>query len=77
MSVITVKIREMAQKAGITTAYQLQKLTGAQPSLAAKWYKNDLKSISFDNLDLLCRKLGCTPNEILDYNSNEPLGIKG
>lgn len=65
INVIKVQIREMAQKRGIMTAYQLQKLTGAQPSQAAKWYKNDLKAINIENLDLLCRKLECTPNDIL------------
>lgn len=60
-----VRIKEVAQEKGITTAYQLQKLTGAHPSLAAKWYKNDLKMIGLDSLELLCKKLECTPNDLL------------
>lgn len=62
---IKIKIREVAQSKGIKTAYQLQKLTGVQATVAAKWYKNDLKSIAIDSLDLLCRKLDCSPNELL------------
>jgi DNA-binding Xre family transcriptional regulator len=65
VKMINVRIREFAESRGIMKAYQLQKLTGAQPSQAAKWWRNDLKSISIDTLDLLCRKLDCTPNDLL------------
>jgi DNA-binding Xre family transcriptional regulator len=65
MDVIKVRIREVAQDRGITTAYQLQKLTGAQPSHAAKWYRNEIKSIGIETLNLLCRKLKCLPNDLL------------
>lgn len=67
MNVVIVRIKEVAQGKGIKTAYQLQKLTGAQPSLAAKWYRNDLKSIGIDTLNTLCDALKCTPNDLLEY----------
>ena len=72
MKVVTLKIREIAQNRGIKTAYQLQKITGAQPTVAAKWYRNEIKSISFDTLNLLCNALGCTPNELLAYEPDKP-----
>jgi DNA-binding Xre family transcriptional regulator len=65
MNVVKVRIKEVAESRGITTAYQLQKLTGVHPSLAAKWFKNDLKMIGIDSIDLLCKKLNCTPNDLL------------
>jgi len=64
---VTVRIQEVAREKGITTAYQLQKATGAQPTVAAKWFKNDLKSIGIETLDLLCKTLDCTPNDLLYY----------
>jgi DNA-binding Xre family transcriptional regulator len=64
---ITVTIREQAEKRGITTAYQLQKATGVQPSMAAKWWKNDLEKIGIQTIDLLCRVLKCKPNDLLKY----------
>lgn len=70
-SMITVSIREMAEKRGITTAYQLQKLLNVSPSLAAKWWRNDMKMIGIDTLDSLCRMLKCKPNDILRYNLHE------
>lgn len=67
MNVVKVKIKEMAQKRGLTTAYQLQKLTGAQPNLAAKWYRNDLKSIGIETLNTLCNALECEPSDLLEF----------
>ncbi len=67
LDVIKIRIREVAEAKGITTAYQLQKLTGVQATVAAKWYKNDLKSIAFDSLDLLCKKLDCKPQDLIAY----------
>jgi len=64
-NVIKIRIREVAESKGITTAYQLQKLCNVQATVAAKWYKNDLKSIGIESLDLLCEKLDCTPNDLL------------
>jgi DNA-binding Xre family transcriptional regulator len=64
---ITVAIKEQAEKRGITTAYQLQKATGVQPSMAAKWWKNDLEKIGIKTLDLLCTVLKCRPNDLLKY----------
>ena len=66
-NMVTVSIKEVAMDRGITTAYQLQKAAGVQPSLAAKWYRNDLESIGIESLDLLCRVLNCTPNDLLRY----------
>jgi DNA-binding Xre family transcriptional regulator len=68
---ITVSIREMAEKRGITTAYQLQKALDVSPSLAAKWMRNDMKMIGIDTLDRLCKLLKCKPNDILRYGADE------
>lgn len=57
----------MAQQNGIMTAYQLQKACDVQPSLAAKWYRNDLKMIGIDSLDRLCKVLKVTPNDLLQF----------
>lgn len=71
MNVVTVKIKEMAQKRGMMTAYQLQKATGAQPNLAAKWYRNDLKSIGIETLNLLCNVLKCKPSDLLEFEPDK------
>jgi DNA-binding Xre family transcriptional regulator len=65
---ITIAIREMAEKRGITTAYQLQKAASVQPSMAAKWWRNDLEKIGIGTLDLLCKTLRCKPNDLLVFS---------
>lgn len=66
---IKVNIQEVAIKRGIKTAYQLQKLMNLQPSLASKWYKNDLKMIGIESLNSLCEALDCEPSDLLVYSS--------
>jgi DNA-binding Xre family transcriptional regulator len=73
---ITVAIREMAEKRGITTAYQLQRLTGAPPSMAAKWYRNEMKSIGIETLNLLCNALNCKPNDLLRFEPDSGWGSR-
>jgi DNA-binding Xre family transcriptional regulator len=70
-NMIIVSIREMAEKRGITTAYQLQKALDVSPSLAAKWWRNDMKMIGVDTLDRLCKLFRCKPNDILRYSLDE------
>jgi DNA-binding Xre family transcriptional regulator len=70
-NMITVSIREMAEKRGITTAYQLQKAMEVPPSLAAKWWSNEMKMIGIDTLDRLCKVLRCKPNDLLRFSSEE------
>ncbi len=68
---IKVKIKEIAEKNDVKTAYQLQKLLNIQPSLAAKWYRNDLKMIGIASLNSLCAAFDCLPSDILIYVADE------
>jgi DNA-binding Xre family transcriptional regulator len=64
---ITVTIREQCEKRGITTAYQLQKAAEVSPSVAQKWYSNQLERVEIGTLDKLCRVLKCKPNDLFKY----------
>lgn len=64
---IVVAIREVAEERGLTTAYQLMKLAGVQPSVAAKWWSNEMGKIAIDTLNKLCTVLECMPNDLLRY----------
>jgi DNA-binding Xre family transcriptional regulator len=68
---IKVSIREIAIKNDIKTAYQLQKLMNLQPSMAAKWFRNDLKMIGIESLNSLCEALSCEPSDILKYTPSK------
>ena len=68
---ITVAIKEVAEKRGITSSYQLMKLLNVPPSQALKWYSNNLESISIRTLDKLCAALHCKPSDLLKYEQQE------
>jgi len=64
---IVVSIREMAERAGITTSYGLMKAMNVSPSLAAKWWTNEMKMIGINSLNKLCIVLKCQPGDILRF----------
>jgi DNA-binding Xre family transcriptional regulator len=71
---IQIAIREMAERRGITTAYQLMKAAGVQPAVAAKWWTNELDKIGIGTLDKLCTVFECTPNDILIFKPERKKG---
>jgi putative transcriptional regulator len=68
---IKIKLREMAERHGIKSAYQLQTLLNIQPSVAAKWFKNDMKMIGFESLNILCKYFNCEITDILIYTPDK------
>lgn len=67
---ITTRIKEMAEKRGITTAYQLQKATELPPSMAARLFRDEVDMIALRTLDRLCTVLKCKPSDLLKYEPN-------
>lgn len=61
---IEVRIREVAESKGITTAYKLQKALDVAPSVAAKLYNNEFKQIAVETIDKLCTVLDCDAGEL-------------
>ena len=59
----------MAEKKGITTAYQLQKALEISPSVAARLWTDDFEFISRTSLDRLCRLLKCPPSKLISYKA--------
>jgi DNA-binding Xre family transcriptional regulator len=70
-NLVKLRIREVAEERGITTAYQLQKLTGVQTTVAYKWFKNDMKMIAIETIDLLCKKLKCKPADLFSFEGDK------
>lgn len=63
---IVFRIRELAQKAGLTTAYQLQMAMNVSPTTASRWWKKqELKHIDADSLERLCEFFDCEPGDII------------
>lgn len=66
-TMITTRIKEIAEKRGITNAYQLQKATELPPSMAARLFRDEVDMIALRTLDRLCATLKCKPNDLLKY----------
>jgi DNA-binding Xre family transcriptional regulator len=64
---ITPRIKEVCQKRGITTAYQLQKALPAAPSVAARLWAGEFERVDLTTLDRLCTLLRCKPNDLLAH----------
>ncbi len=61
---IKINIREIAEKKGIKTAYQLQKKAKLSPSNASRLFNNNIVQISVDTLAKLCDVLDCEPSDL-------------
>lgn len=64
---IKTHVREMAEKRGIKTAYQLQKALEISPSVAARLWRDDFELISRSSLDRLCKLLRCSPSRLITF----------
>jgi DNA-binding Xre family transcriptional regulator len=67
---IKTRIREVAEKRKITSGYQLGKLLGLSPSMAARLWKDDVKMIDLTTLNRLCNELRCKPADLLYYEAD-------
>jgi DNA-binding Xre family transcriptional regulator len=71
---VTLKIREVAERNGITTAYQLQKAAQLHPGHAAKLWKGDAEMIGLKTIDTLCEALHCEPGDLFARNGDKKKG---
>ena len=71
---ITKHVREMAEKRGYTTAYQLRKALGVSPTAATKLWNEDFEMIGLGTLDKLCEVLRCQPDKLFRYVQNGKSG---
>ncbi len=61
----------MAEKRGITTAYQLRQALEVSPTLAARLWKGEFTQIGIKTLDRLCQVLKCQSDKLLRYEADE------
>ncbi len=63
---IVFRIRELAEKKGLKTAYQLQMAMNIPPVTASRWWNNSqMKHIEMASLERLCDYFGCEPGDII------------
>jgi excisionase family DNA binding protein len=69
-SKIKSKVRELAEKQGITSSYGLMKRLNVAPTVAVNLWNDDVTRFSVETLELLCEKLMCEVGELLVYMPN-------
>ena len=67
---IIVKIREVAESRGLTSAYALQQQTNLTPTVANRLWFGKTTRFSIDVLETLCATLDCQPADLLVYESS-------
>ncbi len=68
---ITVHVREAAEKRGIKNAHQLALKAGIPPNLAVRVWNDEFERFDKKTLDRLCRALKCQPGVLLKYAGDE------
>lgn len=64
---VTIHVREIAEKRGIKNAYGLQLATGLSPDVTQRLWRGEWEKIGRETLDRLCRALRCQPAKLLSY----------
>ncbi|MBT2736139.1 helix-turn-helix transcriptional regulator [Bacillus sp. ISL-7] len=74
---IKFKLNEVLNQKG-KTMYWLSKTTGIRPNTISQWANNNalnledqVKSISVDNMDKICKALECNVEDLFQYEENE------
>ena len=49
------------------TAYRLAKESGIHPSVLSKYVNNQVREISLETLDALCKTLACRAGDLIEY----------
>lgn len=67
---ITLDVLRLLEKKG-KTKYWLYKQLGMSYQNFNKMVQNETKSIRYDNIEVLCQLLECTPNELFLFTEDE------
>jgi DNA-binding Xre family transcriptional regulator len=68
---VELQIKEVAQKKGIKTAYQLQIAMNIPPTTASRLWKAKMGKIALTTIDALCEALECDPCDLFVRTPNK------
>lgn len=67
---IRLRVLELLEKQG-KTKYWLYKQMGMSYQNFSRMVNNQTKSIQFQNIEILCQVLDCTPNELFEITQEQ------
>lgn len=73
-TVITIHVKEVAERRGIKNAYRLQLVTGLSPDVTQRLWRGDWEKISKETLERLCSSLKCQPGTLIKYEADSNTG---
>ena len=62
---VRLRIKEVAVRRGIKTAYGLQKAMNVPPGTAARLWRGQMAMIGLQTIETLCEALGCEPGDLI------------
>ena len=63
---IRIRLEKLLKQRG-WTAYRLGQESGIHPSVLSKYRHNEVREISVDTLNALCKALRCRAGELIEY----------
>jgi DNA-binding Xre family transcriptional regulator len=72
LDMITVHIREVAEKRRIKNAHQLSLAAKIPANMAVRLWEGEFQRIDRGTLDRLCAALKCQPGQLIKYKGGEP-----
>lgn len=67
---ITIHVKEVAERRGIKNAYGLQLATGLSPDVTQRLWRGKWDKIGKETLNKLCVALRCQPGKLIRYQSD-------
>jgi putative transcriptional regulator len=66
LRMIVCRLDKLLKKRG-WTAYRLAQESGIHPSVLSKYVNNQVREISLETLDALCKTLACRAGDLIEY----------
>jgi len=63
---IVFRLDKLLEKRG-WSAYRLAQESGIHPSVLSKYVNNQVREISLETLDAMCRTLACRAGDLIEY----------
>jgi DNA-binding Xre family transcriptional regulator len=67
---ISIHVKEVAERRGIRNAYGLQLATGLSPDVTQRLWRGEWEKIGKETLERLCTALRCQPGTLIKHQAD-------